>query len=199
MNNTLKTIGISALVAFIVTGAIWLALPAKTPIIGANAVFGNTSIDGSQANLPNPSNSDYEVARLAFGLGTNLSVSSTGAGNVNTEAQRVNITAASTTLCAIQNPFNSTSTLQEFTMNVTVASSTATSLVIGSSTSAFSPAVSPFFGATLAANSQGTFMAGETASSTGLGVVLGPTAWMIVTTPTAQTLGGTCSGTFVSI
>lgn len=199
MNNTLKTISISALVAFIVTGAIWLALPAKTPVIGANAVFGNTSIDGSQANLPNPSNSDYEVARLALGFGTNLSNSNTGAGNVNIEGQRVAITAASTTLCAIQNPFNATSTLQEFTMNVTTASSTATQLVIGSSTNAFSPANSPFYGATLAASREGTFVTGDTATSTGLGVVLGPTDWMIVTTPTAQTLGGTCSGLFVSI
>lgn len=195
MNKNILTGVLMALAIIVVFGVYSVTHQPKTLAV----TLGNTSIDGSQALLPNPSNADYEVARLAFGLGTNLSVSSTGANNVNIEAQRVSLTPASTTLCAVQNPFNATSTLQEFTLNVNVSSSTVTSLTIGSSTTAFSPAVSPFFGATLAANAQGTFETGETASSTGLGVVLGPTAWMVVTTPTAQTLGGTCSGIFTSV
>lgn len=190
--NTLKTIGISALVAVIVTGAIWLSLPAKTPVVGANAVFGNTSVDGSQSNLPNPSNTDYDVARLALGLGTNLSNSNTGAGNVVLEAQRMALVAATTTPCAIQNPFNATSTIQSVTVNVTTSTSTAASFQLATSTTAFAN-TSPIFGATLAANQQGTFMTGETASTTGLGVVLPPTGWIVMTLTSANTLGGTCS------
>lgn len=190
--NTLKTIGISAIVALIITSGVWLMLPAKTPVVGANAVFGNTSVDGSQSNLPNPSNTDYDVARLALGLGTNLSNSNTGAGNVVLEAQRMALVAATTTPCAIQNPFNATSTVQSVTVNVTTSTSTSASFQLATSTTAFAN-TSPIFGATLAANQQGTFMTGETASSTGLGVVLPPSAWIVMTLTSANTLGGTCS------
>lgn len=200
--KTYTTVISSALVALIVAGGLWLALPAKTPIVGANAIFGNTSIDGSQSNLPNPSNSDYDVARLALGLGTNLSVSATGAGNVNIEAQRMNMLAATTTPCAIQNPFNATSTLVDAAYNVTTATSTAASLIISTSTTAYGVPTSgnsPVFGGTLAANAQGTFSVGETASSTGYGIVLAPTAWVVFTLTSANTLGGTCSAVFQSV
>lgn len=198
MNETLKTIGVSAFVALVVAGGIWLALPAKTPVVGANAVFGNTSIDGSQSNLPNPSNSDYDVARLALGLGTNLSISNTGVGNVNIEAQKMNLVAATTTPCAIQNPLNATSTVQDVTVNVTTSTSTTASFSVATSTTAFAN-TSPYYGATLAANVDGTFMAGETASSTGLGVVLPPTGWVVMTLSSQNTLGGTCSAVFQSM
>lgn len=160
--------------------------------------FGNTSIDGNQALLPNPSNTDYEVARLALGLGTNLSNSNTGAGNVVVEAQRVAMVAATTTPCAIQNPFNATSTVQDFVANITTATSTAVGFQIATSTTAFLN-TSPVFGATLAANQQGTFMTGETASSTGLGVILPPTGWVTMTLTSANTIGGTCSAVFDSV
>lgn len=197
MNDTLKTIITSAVVAFIITAGIWLTLPAKTPVIGA-ATFGNTSVDGSQSNLPNPSNADYEVARLALGLGTNLSNSNTGAGNVVIEAQRMSLVAATTTPCAVQNPFNATSTVLSTTVNVTTATSTSASFNLATSTTAFA-ATSPYFGATLAANAQGSFTAGETASTTGLGVILPPTGWVVMTLSSANTLGGTCSATFQSV
>lgn len=189
--NILKTIGISALVALIVATGVWLVLPAKTPVVGANALLGNVSVDGSQSNLPNPSNSDYEVARLALGLGTNSTP-------INIEGQRMSLVAATTTPCAIQNPFNATSTVQNVTINVTTATSTSASFSIATSTTAFN-ASSVYYNATLAANAQGTFMAGETASSTGLGIVLPPTGWVVMTLGSANTLGGTCSAVFQSV
>lgn len=196
--NTLKTIITAALVALVVTGGTWALLPAKTPAIGAQAIFGNTSIDGNQANLPNPSNADYLVARLALGLGTNLSNSNTGAGNVVIEAQRQNIVAATTTPCAIQNPFNATSTLVDGTINITTSTSTAGVFTIATSSTAFAT-TSPIFGATLASGADGTLLTGETASSTGLGVVLGPSAWLVFGVTGAGygfTYGGTCSAVF---
>lgn len=195
MNDTLKTIITAAIVALVVAGGTWLVLPAKEAHVGAATVFGTTSVDGSQANLPNPSNYDYLVARVALGLGTNLTNSNTGAGNVNVEAQKMNLVAATTTPCAIQNPFNATSTLVNAVMNVTTGTSTAAVLTIATSTTAFA-ATSPVFGATLAANTQGTFMAGETASSTGLGVVIPPTGWVTFTLASQNTLVGTCSAVF---
>lgn len=189
--NTLKTIGISALVALIVATGIWLVLPAKTPVVGANALLGNVSVDGSQSNLPNPSNSDYEVARLALGLGTNSTP-------INIEGQRMALVAATTTPCAIQNPFNATSTVQNVTINVASSSASSEEFSIATSTTAFN-ASSIYYGATLAANAMGTFMAGETASSTGLGVVLPPTGWVVMTLASATSFGGTCTAVFQSI
>lgn len=202
MNDTLKTIVTSALVALLVATAVWLWLPAKTPHVGL--AFGNTSTDGSQANLPNPSNADYMVGRLAFGLGTNLSNSNTGAGNVNLEAQRVNMVAATSTPCAIQNPFNATSTLLSFTANITVSTSTAVQFVVATSSTP-NATTSPIFTASLASGAEGTFLTGETASTTGLGVVLGPKDWstMGITAGSGSagnaTLGGTCSAVFQSV
>lgn len=189
---------------YIAIGALILAAVAL--LVGFNSsertvnpvTFGNTSIDGSQSILPNPSNTDYDVARLALGLGTNLSNSSTGAGNVVFEAQRANLTPATTTPCSIQNPFNATSTLLGTTLNVTTATSTSASFVIATSTSAFAN-TSIFFGATLAANALGSFAAGESATSTGLGIVIPPTGWVTYTLSSANTLGGTCTAVFQSI
>lgn len=204
MNDTIKTIVTSAIVAIVVAGGIWLTLPAKTPIVGADAVFGNTSVDGSQSNLPNPSNTDYDVARLALGLGTNLSNSNTGAGNVNIEAQRMNLNVATITPCAIQNPFNATSSLVDATFNVTTGTSSAAQIVFATSTTAFAT-TSALATMQVAASSDGTFVTGETATSTGIGVVLGPSNWLVIGTALGSavgygyTYGGTCSAVFQSV
>lgn len=96
--------------------------------------FGNTSIDGSQSILPNPSNFDYLVARLALGLGTNLSNSNTGSGNVVYEAQAASIAASSSVLCSLVNPFNSTSTIVNTSIYFTTAPTSTLQLVEGTST-----------------------------------------------------------------
>lgn len=195
MNSTTKTILVAAVVALVVSLTAWGLSPAKK--VGTVS-FGNTSTDGSQAALPTPSNFDYLVARLSLGLGTNLSNSNTGAGNVNITAQRMNIVAATTTPCAIQNPLNATSTLSTATINVTTGTSTVAAFIVSTSTTAFA-ATSPVYSATLAANTTGTLSAGDTASTTGLGIVLGPTSWVVWTLPSANTLVGTCSAVFQSV
>lgn len=199
MNNNLITAAVvSAIVAIVVAGGIWLSLPAKEDTVAQG--FGNTSVDGSQANLPNPTNYDYIVARVAMGLGTNLTNSNTGSGNINFEAQKMVLNVATGTPCAIQNPFNATSTLVDATLNITTSTTTAGVITIATSTTAFAT-TSPIFGATLASGAQGTFMAGETASSTGLGVVLPPTGWLVIGVAGATggfTYGGTCSAVFQS-
>lgn len=131
-----KNIITSAVVALVVAFGLWCVLPAKTPVVGATN-FGNTSIDGSQSNLPNPSNYDYLVARLALGLGTNISNSNTGVGNINVAGQKMNLVSGTSTPCAIQNPLNATSTISSVSMNITVATSSAITWSVGSSTTAF--------------------------------------------------------------
>lgn len=199
MNNTLKTVITSAFVALIVAGGIWLTLPAKEATVGAAALFGTTSIDGSQANLPNPSNGDYVVARVALGIGTALTNSNTGSGNVVEEAQRMAIVSASTTPCAILNPFNATSTVMNFVMNVTTATSTGTSFAIGTSTTAFATTTS-METAGLASNAQGTITWDPGLNNS----VIGPGQYVVAGNATGQVfypfaVGGFCQATFQSV
>lgn len=167
-------------------------------------MFGNTSIDGSQAALPNPSNGDYVVARLALGLGTNVSVSSTGAGNVNIEAQKMNLNVATITPCAIQNPFNATSTIIDAVFNVTTATSSLAQMVFATSSTAFAT-TSILAVQSIPANAEATLVTGQSATSTDIGVVLGPKDWVVIGTGPASTadygytLGGTCSVVFQSM
>lgn len=192
-----KTVIISGIIALVVSGVAWASFPAKT----SHVSFGNTSVDGSQSNLPNPSNSDYAVARLALGLGTNLSNSNTGVGNVIIEAQKMVMNVATGTPCAIQNPLSATSTVLTAGFNITTSTSTAGSLTIATSSTAFAT-TSPVFGAIVPANVEGTYVGGETASSTGLGIILGPSSWVVFGVAGATggyTYGGTCSITVQSV
>lgn len=194
MNTTLKTVIVSAIAAIVVAGGLWLMLPAKEATVATS--YGNTSIDGSQTSLPTPSNYDYLVARLAFGLGTNLSNSNTGAGNINMAGQKANLLPASTTVCAILNPFSATSTVQSFSINVTTSTSTATSFAIGTSTNAFATSSSMVTG-TIGSGATGvvTWDPGANNGS------IGPGQYVTVGNATGQVfypfaVGGTCQATF---
>lgn len=204
--NTLKTIITSALVALIVTGGIWLVLPSKTPVIGANAVFGNTSIDGSQSNLPNPSNSDYAVARLALGLGTAMTNSSSGAGNINLEAVRQVIATATTTTCSIANPFLATSTILSFSYNITVGTSTPAAGIdytVGTTTTAFATSTNMVADQYVAAGAQKTITwdpgANNSVLSANQFITVGALASSTITGTGGIVTGGTCAATFESL
>lgn len=136
MKKTTTIIGVVAVIALLV--AIWAkATPASTPIVGA-ANYGNTSTDGTQTNLPNPTNYDYLVARLSLGLGTNTSVSGSGVGNINISGQRAQMLAsavATSTPCVIQNPNSSTSTITNLSFQVTTGTTTSGFVTIATSTS----------------------------------------------------------------
>lgn len=169
MNKTNIVIGTIASLALL--GVIWLGLGHKTQI----ASFGNTSIDGSQTILPNPSNYDYLVARLALGLGTNLSNSNTGAGNLNIAGQRVAINTASTTVCAIQNPLGVTSTIMGVYVSITGATSSAATYGLGTTTTQYGTSTN-MTTQTIGASSQGiiTWDPGTDNS------LIGPNAWFTV-------------------
>lgn len=184
MSTNIKTGIIAAIVALIVAGGTWLALPAKTPAVGA-ANFGNTSIDGSQSNLPNPSNFDYLVARLVIGLGTNTSVSATGAGNINIAGQRMLLASGTSTVCAIQNPLNATSSILNVSMNITTATSSAITWGLGTSTTQFATSTS-METAAIAASNQGTITWDPGINN----AIIGPGQWFNIG-PAAGTAGNT--------
>lgn len=193
-----KTIITAGIVALIVAVGLWLILPAKAPI--ATASFGNTSTDGSQSNLPTPTNYDYLVARLGLGLGTNLSVSSTGAGNINILGQKMNLVGATTTPCNIQSPFTTATSTAELIMNITTATSTSQNIQIATASvpNAFTTIVSS--GVTVTGGTQATLGVDTIASSTGQLITVGPSGWIAAgsSNSTALTYGGTCSVIFTS-
>lgn len=198
MTTNIKTYVIAGIVSLIVAGGIWLALPAKTTTVTTAASFGNTSIDGSQSNLPNPSNYDYLVARLGLGLGTNVSNSNTGVGNLNIESQKM-VLIASTTPCAIQNPTGATSTIINFALNVTTSTSTATSFAIGTSTTQYATTTT-METAGLGAGSQGTITWDPGVNNS----VIGPGQWIVAGNALGQVFypfatGGSCSATFETV
>lgn len=193
--TTTKTIITAAIVAFIVATGIWLVLPAKTAVVGASN-FGNTATSGTQANLPNPTNYDYLVARLVLGLGTNTS-------NVLVGAQRMALVSGTSTPCAIQNPYNATSTVLGLSMNITTATSSAITWAIGSSTTAFATS-SNMESIAIAAGAQSTITWDPGSNN----AVLSPRGWIVIGPDTATVSGtgaftsivlaGSCQVTFVS-
>jgi hypothetical protein len=132
-------------------------------------------------------------------------INSTGAagyvGNIQIQGVRQNIVAATTTPCAMQNPFSASSTLLNATMNVTTATTTTGQITFASSANAFAT-TTLLIGASLTSGAQGSFMAGETSSSTGLGVIVAPSGWIVIGVQGAAfpfTYGGTCSAIFQSM
>lgn len=193
--TTIKIALIAAVVALIVSAAAWGVAPVKS----SSVTYGNTSTDGSQAILPNPSNFDYLVGRIAIGLGTNVSNSNTGAGNINLEGQRMALVAATTTPCAILNPLNATSSVTGFTMNITTSTSTAISLAIGTSTTAYATSTT-METAAVAAGAQATITWDPGVNN----AVIGPGQYIVAGNATGQVtypfaIGGTCQATFQSV
>ena len=70
-------------------------------------------------------------------------------------AQPVNtLTAATTTPCVVVAPTSATTSIQHFSLNITTGTSSAGTIVIGTSTSPYSTSTSPFATVVVAANSQ---------------------------------------------
>ena len=177
----------------------------KTPSKNSVVSFGNVSTDGSQSVLPNPSNFDYLVARLALGFGTNVIGS-----NVVQEAQKQVLATATTTICTIQNPFNATSTILSAGFNITTGTSTPANginFIMGTTTGQYSTTTnmlssiytSPNTGTTVVA----TWDPGVNNS------VLGPKEWITMGALASSSLSalwtnginvtGTCQAVFQSV
>ena len=153
----------------------------------------NTTLpDGYQT--PNPSVFDYLLSR---GLLMAQNVFGMGNGTAVPTYQQVNrmiLTAATTTPCALQNPFSATSTIPDgVTFNITTSTSTAGTLTFATSTSAYAT-TSTFSTQTAGANLDGTY----TANGSGPVVVAG-NGWIVVGVagaPYPFTYGGSCQATF---
>lgn len=199
MNKTNIIVGVIAVIALILAGLAYLKNTESSPVASTQN-YGNTSIDGSQANLPNPSNSDYNVARLALGLGTNMSNSNSGVGNINIEAQSQSMTAGTTTACTIANPFDATSTIMSITANFKSGISGGVTFALGTTTSGTATS-SGMLTSAFGSNVGGVITWDPSVSNAYIApsgeVVLGYTTGSATGTP--YIINGTCSAVFQSV
>lgn len=156
----------------------------------------DSSQSASLGAVTSPStNLDYLQLSQALGWLT--------AGNptpINQTMLRQTLTAATTTPCAIQNPFNATSTVPLAFFNVTTGTSTASSLTFATSSTAFAT-TSSFATFAVGASQQQTVVFNGLAS--GIGPVVGPNQWLVVGAAGVPaggfTYGGSCAASFVSV
>jgi hypothetical protein len=142
MNKT-NIIGAIAVIAFIL-GVIGLSnsgapAPASMPagaVSNTNApAAGTVAPNGSV--LPNPSVLDYLVNRVMLYTDKTLAYGNSSGTPLYKQAARMTLATATTTPCALQSPFTSTSTLVSFALNVTTGTSTTGSLTLATSTTAY--------------------------------------------------------------
>lgn len=203
MNQTLTNIGIAAVVALVVSlGAFWFTQPA-TPI----AQLGNTTTAIPEPGgtvlpngevLPNPSTSDYTVERVydamfALGLWDGTS------NPVHIQAVRTTFVAsATTTPCVMQSPFNASSTIANSAFTP-AATTTAYGISIGTAYSLFGTPTTFFGGVTQAAGSSNNIVSGESATTTGLGVIVPPSGYIVDTATIGPWTTGSCTTIFQTI
>lgn len=182
-------------------GAVIIAVIALIGLFGmsaANKAYGAITAPPSNFSYILASQSvDSPLFRYVLAV-----VNNTVTSQVSVQAVRSSLTAATTTPCALQNPFNATTTINDVSLVVTTATSSAGQFVFATSTTPYNYTTSPIASESLAANAQGTFVTGETASSTGLGVVVPPNGYIVIGMGTGSavsygyTYGGTCTAIF---
>lgn len=133
-------------------------------------------------------------------------VTSVTYGNYTATYAHASLNTASTTVCTLGPSPAATTTLASFAMNVTTSTSSAGTLLIGTSTAQFNAATTSLssFGTThvFAANAQGTFFWDPGSADIGL---VSPSTYVEVVTTNGSTVnygytyGGTCAGTFQSV
>ena len=212
MQNNLK-INIIAAVAVIalVFSFIGLFGHSSTPVSAGN--FGSTNNGGTAVTIPanttlpngyqtpNPTTLDYIVSR-GFLIAQNIFALGNGT-SVPTYQQAIRmslVSTATTTPCAIQNPLNATSSITNFALNITTASTTAGTFVVGTSTTAFATTTTMLTAQVVGANAFGTLTWEGGVNNT----VIGPNQWIVVgvqgTNGTAGFIyGGNCQATFQSV
>ena len=109
---------------------------------------------------------------------------------------------ATTTLCAFENPFDTaSSTLIDFTYQITVGTSTAATMVLATSTSVYSTSSAPFVAArTVASGAQDSSVFLPAAGYNGNGSIIGPNEYVLLKTEGVglggYTYTGNCKATF---
>lgn len=209
MNKT-NIIGAIAVIAFIL-GVVALSTKGQTQLAGSALVPNASNIPaagttlGNGIVLPNPSNYDYLTTNSLLYVGGALSQGNGTSVGTFSQAVRSTAVAATTTPCVTRNPFTATSTFSA-TFNVTTATSSAGNLIAAISSSPNATTTAIGSGQTIAANAQATLQSDGIASTTGTGILVGPSqyvVWGMLSTSGAAygyyTYGGTCTTVFTTV
>lgn len=145
---------------------------------------------------------DYLNITQGIGFGPNAQTQ--GSLSTNIMGGRATISPASLVLCSIQNPFNATSTLINASLNITTGTSSAATIIpaVASTATASTTAIGQGF--VVAANAQAVLQTSGVASSTDLGVPVGPNQYVNWATTQTSAVGyvytytGTCNALFQS-
>lgn len=137
---------------------------------------------------------DFLQLTQGLGFGT------LGTTPVTQAGQRFVLASPSQFPCVIANPYSSTSTISSFSISIATGSTTATALVMGTTTSAIATSTTPFITSTVAAGATPvySFDGGLNNSAIGPGqfIVVGTNGGGALTTGVQYT--GVCSATFQS-
>lgn len=126
------------------------------------------------------------------------------ANSVEMTAVHQSLVSGTSTPCSIQNPYNATSTVTDFALNITTATSSAIQWVVGTSTTAFATS-SSMLTQSVAANAQATIAYGDAFGSNVVGpsqyVLAGPGAGTSVGTNAFSSIliVGTCQASFKTV
>ena len=150
---------------------------------------------GYNSALPIQTTSSVTAGNLVV---TNAIVQS----GITTTMVRQTLVSGTSTPCAIATPL-ATSTVENFSMNITTATSSAITWEVGTSTTAYATTTSMLSAVAVGAAAQYTIAyAGQNGNvaSSGNYIVVGPTAATAASTGayTSIILGGTCEATFIS-
>lgn len=207
----IKNVITSALVALLVTVVVVSLLsPHTASSYGTTAVStGVTEPAGTVLPngvvLPNPSTSDYTVERVYDAIQSSLGLGNGTSVPTHIQGVRAALTAATSTICALQNPYTATSTIVSSALNITTATSSAGSIIAAVALTPFATTTVIAQGISVPASSLASLVVGETASSTGAGVIVGPSNYIVWgMTPASAvgygyTYGGTCQAVFETI
>lgn len=199
-------IGTVAVVALVLGGIEVTKTPDKT--LGAQGATGPQGPRGEQG-IQGPVGprgpqgpAGVSAPKLGALSGPDLPYPYIGVGGVQTYSAKTALITASTTVCAIQGP-SSTSSIEYSGVQITTATSTATTWTFAQSTDRFLGSTTPIVASfPLASGAQGSFaFHASTTQSVATGGILSPNSWVVWTVAgtsisDATKLNGTCSAQF---
>lgn len=184
MNETIKNI-------------LWAVVAVAVAVTISAVLFSHSAQSYGAITSPG---TQLDYLNITQGIGFGPNSQTIGALSTNIMGVRTVIsTTASSTICSIANPFNATSTLINASLNVTTATSTAEQIVfgVGSNTNATTTLIGSSSG--IASGALNTLQTSGVASTTDLGVAVGPGQFLNVGTVGPSVLySGACNALFES-
>lgn len=203
---------IGALAALALVGVLFLTFSQPKEQVATQTFGSIPAVNAPAANVvlpngqltPNPSTFDYLMARLYFYVDGALGFGNGTATPTNVQVVRMALTSGTSTPCALANPFTATSTVSNFSFNITTATSSAITWDIGTSTTAYATTTTMINAQAVAASAQSTITwdgsTNNTVISSGQYIVAGPDKATAAGTGafTSVVLGGSCQATFTT-